>query len=251
MDSEKRFNKLVDEALAQSFSGWDFSFVVGRIEEVEPSWNYKDLAKNRISSASALLDMCTGGGEFLDQFQTLPKKTYATEGYSPNVIVAKDRLEPRSVHVVSVESDERLPLADNEFDLIINRHGAYSSNEIARISGPAGAIFLTQQVGSNNANGLNEELSAPVEAASWNLHLATAALIEQGFVITYEREEHPVMSFKDIGAVVFYLKAIPWQIPDFEYSKYRHELLDLHERIELHGSFDVSAHRFLVEASLG
>ncbi|MGK0258658.1 MAG: hypothetical protein ACI96M_002091 [Candidatus Azotimanducaceae bacterium] len=75
--------------------------------------------------------------------------------------------------------------------------------------------------------------------------------LRKGFVITNAIEEHPVTSFKDIGAVAFYLNAIPWQIPDFEYSKYRHKLFDLHERIELQGSFEVSAHRFLVEASLG
>jgi hypothetical protein len=250
MDSERRFNELVEEALAQSFSGWDFSFVDGRIEEQEPSWSYPNLAGRRIARASALVDLCTGGGEFLNQFYPLPKKTYATEGYTPNVKVAKDRLEPRGVTVVPVESDDRLPLPDNTFDLIINRHGAYSAKEMVRISNSLGSVFLTQQVGSNNAIGLNTALFAPTEAPAWNLSLATAGLIEQGFVIANEKEEHPAMSFKDIGAVVFYLKAIPWQIPGFEFSQYRRKLLDLHEHIELHGSFDVSAHRFLIEAKI-
>ena len=153
--------------------------------------------------------------------------------------------------MVPVESDDRLPLPDNAFDLIINRHGAYSAKEMERISNPSGSVFLTQQVGSNNAIGLNTALFAPVETAAWNLSLATTGLIEQGFVIANQKEEHPAMSFKDIGAMVFYLQAIPWQIPGFEFSQYRRKLLDLHEHIELYGSFDVSAHRFLVEATLG
>lgn len=246
-----QFSELVDEALARSFSGWDFSFVDGRIVETEPSWNYKCLAQNRVNSCNALLDMCTGGGEFLSQLQGLPNKTYATEGFVPNLAVAQKRLEPIGVQVVSVKSDEQLPLADNAFDLIINRHGAYSVDEISRISGTTGAIFLTQQVGSDNAVGLNQALSAPVETTTWNLDVAKKGLVEEGFVIENEIEEYPTMSFTDIGAVVFYLKAIPWQIPDFEYSKYQHKLFELHERIELDGSFEISAHRFLIEASLG
>lgn len=242
---------LIDEALAQSFSGWDFSFVDSRIEEAQPSWSYQELAGSRIVKASALVDLCTGGGEFLDQFYPLPEKTYATEGYAPNIKVAKDRLEPRGVTVVAVALDDQLPLPDHAFDLIINRHGAYSVKEIERISDLSGSVFLTQQVGSNNAIGLNTALSAPTEAATWNLDLATAELIERGFKITSKREELPTMSFKDIGAVVFYLKAIPWQIPNFEFARYRHKLLDLHKQIELHGSFDVAAHRFIVEATRG
>jgi len=251
MSSEKRFNQLIDKALTKSFSGWDFAFVDERIVEAELSWKYQDLVKNRILSSRALLDMCTGGGEFLDQINELPKKTYATEGYAPNVAIAKKRLEHRGVQVVAVESDEHLPLADNEFDLIINRHGAYSPREVSRVSVQSGATFVTQQVGSNNVIGLNEALFASVTMPNWNLHTAIDGLSEQGFVIKNGIEEEPLVAFKDIGAVVFYLKAIPWQIPDFEYSKYRHKLFKIHKQIESHGSFDTNAHRFFIEATVG
>jgi hypothetical protein len=30
-----------------------------------------------------------------------------------------------------------------------------------------------------------------------------------------QKEEFPVSRFFDIGAIVYYLMAIPWQIPDF------------------------------------
>jgi hypothetical protein len=35
------FDQLADEALAQDFSGWDFSWLHGRWHEEEPSWNYR------------------------------------------------------------------------------------------------------------------------------------------------------------------------------------------------------------------
>jgi hypothetical protein len=71
-----------------------------------------------------------------------------------------------------------------------------------------------------------------------------------GFSISRREEEFPIMSFRDIGAVFYYLKAIPWQVSDFDVSRYRRELLRLHEHIEVNGSFDVATHRFVLQAHL-
>lgn len=251
MNHSKRFDELVNDALEQSFVGWDFSFVEGRLSEADTSWNYLELAKDQASRAKALVDMCTGGGEILDSFDNLPALTYATEGFLPNVSVAKKRLEPRGVEVVAVMTDEDLPLPSDTFDLIVNRHGAYSADELLRIAKPSGASFLTQQVGSENASGINTALHAPPAVhQGWHLETAVDALVALGFTIERSEQEYPAMSFKDIGALVFYLKAIPWQIPDFDVSSYRSELLAIHEQIEKNGSFDVRAHRFLLEARL-
>lgn len=63
-------------------------------------------------------------------------------------------------------------------------------------------------------------------------------------------EEYPTTRFLDIGAVIFYLQAVPWQIPGFEFQTYRKQLLALHKKIESIGHFEVKAHRFLIEAEL-
>ncbi|MEM9624266.1 MAG: methyltransferase domain-containing protein [Pseudomonadota bacterium] len=243
-----RFDELIATALAQSLSGWDFAFVDGRLTETELPWNYRKLVRQRIPNVQSLLDMCTGGGEFLDGFKSLPASTYATEGYAPNVEVARQRLAARGVEVIAVNSDDQLPLPDDAFDLVINRHGAYSPAELSRIT-QAGGLFLTQQVGSANASDINRLLDAPSPSVpAWRLERAIEYLDASGFDIVQQAETFPVMSFADVGALVFYLRAIPWQVPDFEPEIYRTQLLALHDQISAEGSLEVRAHRFLIEA---
>ncbi|MBE0698641.1 MAG: SAM-dependent methyltransferase, partial [Anaerolineaceae bacterium] len=62
------------------------------------------------------------------------------------------------------------------------------------------------------------------------------------------REVFPRLTFHDIAGVVFYLKAIPWQIADFSVEKYRHQLLNIHNEILQSGGFTVRQHRMLLEA---
>lgn len=258
--SNNKFTQLVEDAINQSFTGWDFTYVDGRITESDTCWSYHDLAQQLTTSATAMVDMCTGGGEFLDSLNDLPNPTFATESYKPNVAIATQRLSKRGVTVVEVvevvEVDEAidgqpLPLPDQRFDLVINRHGAYSPEELRRIMKPTGATFLTQQVGSDNAIGLNEVLQAPPTAFSdWRLDTAIQGLGSLGFSITRREEEFPSMVFSDIGAVVYYLKAIPWQIPGFDLAAYREPLLALHRQMELNGPFETKSHRFLIEATL-
>lgn len=54
--------------------------------------------------------------------------------------------------------------------------------------------------------------------------------------------------FYDVGVLVFYLKAIPWQVPNFEVYKYRDELYSIHKLIEQQGYFEVTQHRFFLLA---
>jgi protein-L-isoaspartate O-methyltransferase len=86
-----------------------------------------------MKKAESMLDMGTGGGERLASLQPLPKVTYATEAYAPNVPIARKRLEPLGVKVVQIMSDDNLPFANKTFDLIINHHEAYSVKEVYRI----------------------------------------------------------------------------------------------------------------------
>ena len=39
--SHRRFERLIADALAQDFSGWDFSYLKGRWHEHPTSWNYQ------------------------------------------------------------------------------------------------------------------------------------------------------------------------------------------------------------------
>ncbi|CCW07871.1 MULTISPECIES: class I SAM-dependent methyltransferase [Bacillus] len=239
------------ESANTNFSGWDFSFIseTGRMKSEPLSWSYGSIAFLLMQRAKSMLDMGTGGGEFLSMLQPFPSTIYATEGYAPNVPIARKKLEPLGVTVVEVINDTVLPFQDGQFDFIINQHESYAASEIKRILSPHG-VFLTQQVGGLDCAVLNEQFGSPLnsEFASWSLEAACSELEENGFTILDAKEEFPFQRFYDIGAIVYYLKAIPWQIPDFTVERYYKELYRIHEIILQKGYFDVKQHRFIIKA---
>lgn len=250
LDPDAAFETYLRDA-ESPFSGWDFSYLT-KSERMQTSpweWSYGSLVLPLARSAKALLDMGTGGGEFLASLQPLPPVTVATEGYAPNVPIARDRLEPLGARVVEVGDDGRLPLEDEAFDLVINRHESYDPAEVWRVLRPGGT-FITQQVGGEDDLDLNRLLGADAEHpyAHWTAAYAARELRTAGFEVLDQREAFPFTRFYDIGAIVYYLKAVPWQIPDFSVERYRDQLRALHERITREGYVDIRNHRFLLIA---
>lgn len=236
------------------FSGWDFSYLHGRMEDIPPSgetWDYTALVKEAMSKAQAMLDMGTGGGELLFSLQPLPPNTCATEGYPPNVPIAQQRLAPIGVQVFDISADNHhLPFQDNQFDLVINRHEYYPPRELARILKPDG-LFITQQVGGEQCAELNSLLGAgsyPYE--HWTLDYAVQELERETpeLRIIERKENFPIVRFYDIGAIVYFLKAVPWQVPDFSIERYFDKLLAIRDMVQAHGHIDVHKHRFLLVA---
>lgn len=152
------------------------------------SWSYGSTAFQLMQHAESMLDMGTGGGEFLSMLQPFPSTTYATEGYAPNVPIAQKKLEPLGVIVVEVTDDTILPFQDSQFDLIINQHESYAAPEVNRLLAPNG-IFLTQQVGGLDCAELNEQFNTPLnsEFVSWSLETACCELNENGVTILEKR----------------------------------------------------------------
>ncbi|MGG0256839.1 class I SAM-dependent methyltransferase [Bacillus toyonensis] len=239
------------ESANTNFSGWDFSFIseTGRMKSEPLSWSYGSTAFQLIQHAKSMLDMGTGGGELLSMLQPFPPTIYATEGHAPNVPISRKKLEPLGVIVVEVKDDDALPLQDAQFDLIVNQHESYAASEVNRILSPNG-IFLTQQAGGLDCAELNKQFGTPLnsEFASWSLETACNELKENGFTILDAKEEFPLQRFYDIGAIVYYLKAIPWQIPDFTVERYYEELYRIHKIMLQKGYFDVKQHRFIIKA---
>ena len=117
MITDPQFSEDIQD-IKKSFSGWDFSFVTGtgRMQEGLLTWSYGSMARRLVRQANALLDMGTGGGELLSMLRPFPKKIWATEGYAPNVPIAKKRLEPLGVRVITFEEDAHLPVENRQFD---------------------------------------------------------------------------------------------------------------------------------------
>ncbi len=243
------FETLIAEAMQQEFSGWDFGFIAQRWQESPLSWDYNQIVRSYIKPEFAMLDIDTGGGEVLSSFMPLPQKTVATEGYLPNVPVAKKRLAPLGVKVVQLFGNDIPPFVDGYFDLVTNRHGSFLAQELQRIMKPGG-VFVTQQVGGRNNFRLNELLQEkPVfEYSYWTPDLAGRQLTEAGFQILEQKDEYPETTASDIGALVFHLKVISWQIEDFSVEKYYDKLVKIHNMIQEQGYLKIRSHRFLIVA---
>jgi SAM-dependent methyltransferase len=249
VNNQALFEHLVEEALKQEFSGWDWSYLKGRMIENPPSWDYRQVVFERSRTVQSMLDMGTGGGEFLSTLQPFPSQIYATECYPPNIPVARACLEPLGVKVFGLKEGSPLPFEGNSLDLVINRHDGYLPAEVYRVLKP-GCSFITQQVGGKNEIRLNEALQDEVEFmfSYWTLDYAVRELRQGGFQIIDQREDFPETVFLDIGAVVFYLKVISWQVRDFSVKKYYAKLAAIHNTIQEDGKFVVNAHRFFIEA---
>lgn len=250
MDHGELFHFMVSEAEAP-FSGWNFSYIedTRRVQSEPLPWSFTSEVLMKVRHADSLLDMGTGGGEYLSALRPLPNETCATEAYAPNVGVARSRLEPLGVKVCEIDSDENLPFEDETFDVVINKHESFSSKEVHRILKPGG-MFATQQVGGSDNAELNLQLGANADFgfADWHLESAARQIEGAGLHIIKQKEAFPKTRFYDAGAVVYYLKTIPWQIPDFSVSAYFEPLKDLHQIIVRDGFFASASHRFLIIA---
>ena len=250
---KKYFESCVKEATEASFKGWDFSYMErygGNVEEPK-TWCYKNIVQKYHVGKNVVLDMGTGGGEFLETLQPLPPHTYATEAYRLNVPVSKARLEPLGVNVVEIEKGQQenapLPFEDAFFEVVINRHECYESQEVFRILQPGG-IFITQQVGQRNNENLRIIFGSIEEDENfaWNLTSCQTFLANAGFSILEAKEHIGYSRIYDIRTLVYLLKVIPWEFPNYDPAHFTTQLLNIHIKILEDGYFDATSHRFFV-----
>jgi SAM-dependent methyltransferase len=141
------YEDLISAGISADVTGWDFSWLAGRATEQRPPWGYARQLGERLASASASLDIQTGGGEVLAEAATFPPIAVATESWPPNVDRAARLLGPHGVVVVADPDEPPLPFADATFDLVTSRHPATVWwDEIARVLGPGG-VYFAQHVG--------------------------------------------------------------------------------------------------------
>ncbi len=230
------------------FSGWDFSHLKNRMIEEKPPWNYNLLAKRLVKKSTAVLDMGTGGGEIFSSFAPFPARVVATEGYPPNYIIAKKRLESLNVKVIKFSNSltRKMPFKKEEFDLILNRHDAFNSNELFRILQNNG-IFLTQQVGENLWD-LMKEFNVKPMFHRWNAEIARKQLKDASFKIEEYRKWKGKVEFRDVGAMVYFLKVVPWIVKNFSIDKYLPVLKRLQEKIDSGKKLVFTEGRFLIKA---
>ena len=242
--SIKQWKKEEDEF---GLKGWDFSRLAGRIDGSDPPWDYRLIVKSYLKDSDILLDMGTGGGEFLLTIGHPYENTYVTEAYKPNLELCKNQLSPLGITVKQTFTDDKLPFEDKSFDFIINRHESFDLSEVNRTL-KHGGYFFTQQVCNRNFYELAEILNGKVILDNPNHAVDNYAhtLTQYGFQIIMKDEVKLPAKFFDVGAVIFYAKAIVWEIPDFSVDTHYSKLCKIQQEIEKSGFFQVTGGRFLL-----
>ena len=135
------------------------------------------------------------------------------------------------VHVVAAADSPPLPFADASFDLVVSRHARRRSvGEIARILRPGGT-YLSQQIGPGTNRELTEFLMGPQPVnESRSAASARAGAEAAGLEVVDLRECALRVEFFDLGAVVHFLRKVPWTVPGFTPEAYDAELRRLHGR---------------------
>jgi hypothetical protein len=216
-----------------------------------------------LASSRSALDIDTGGGEALAARAPFTGSVVATEGYPPNIPIAGARLKTVGAPLVGVESApdnidqggaapadtaSHLPFRDDAFDLVLNRHSSYWAGEVARVL-QTGGTYLTQQRGDGDDD-LLRAFGRPTADTTqdFDLSFAVAQLEQAGFEIVRAEESVATVRFFDVGALVYYLRAVPWIVPGFDVDADRDALHRIHATIEADGSFGVGSGRMLIEA---
>jgi SAM-dependent methyltransferase len=246
-------------------SGWDFRWLEGRAQEMKPPWNFPKLVRDAASGAARMLDIDTGGGEFLASLAPFAAQVVATEGYGPNVALAGRRLHPLRVAVVHAESapdnvdqgeavqdtpQASVPFRSAVFDLVVNRHSSYWPSEVHRVLS-AGGHFLTQQrseAGTHGSSWAQLFGRPPHPHARFTLSFAVRQLKEAGFLIARAEEADTPMVFFDLSGIVYYLRLVPWAVEDFDPFGEREALTSIHERFQADGKLVVCGSHLLIDA---
>jgi hypothetical protein len=119
---------------------------------------------------------------------------------------------------------------------------------VSRVLTPGGT-FITQQVDMHNDDDLYQLLGLPVpkQPDSW-LPLAQRQLQEAGLAVQIAQAAEERQYFHDVAGVIYYLRVIPWAVPEYSFEGYAGRLRELHETAEAWPA-TVRQRRFLVAAA--
>ena len=218
MNKELLRKQWLEEETVAHIRGWDFSHIHGRYEEEKDlPWDYRAITSQYLKPDYRLLDMDTGGGEFLLSLQ------HPYQGV--------------------------LPCEDEMFDMVINRHGSFHASELYRVLKPNG-IFITEQVGAENDRALVDLLLPGTELPFPELYLnkVSEQLAKEGFMMLQAQEAFRPIKFYDVGALVWFARIIEWEFPNFTVDGCLAALYRAQEILEKNGCIEGKIHRFLIVA---
>lgn len=232
-------------------TGWDFSHLNGRYLPPALPWDYAAKVRDFLKPGVRLLDMGTGGGEFLLTLGHPYALTSVTEGWPPNLALCQQRLAPLGITVKAYDSEQGqpLPFPDDSFDLVLSRHESYDLPEVRRVL-KNGGYFLTQQVGGENDLPLIRRLlpGYPGSFVGFNLENELPKFRAAGFRVLQSLQSYGEGRFLDVGALVYQMSVCPWECPGFSVDRCQDALFQLQDQLEHLGFLPNLEHRFLIVA---
>ena len=219
------------------------------MEEDDLPWDYRKEILRYLKPEMRILDIDTGGGEFLLSLNHPYENTAATENYPPNVDLCRETLLPLGIDFRVADGKCVLPFADASFDMVINRHGDFNPVEIHRVLKPGG-LFITQQVGAENDRELVELLCGQTDLPFPDQYLNIIAdrFFQTGFEILEGQEGFRPIRFYDVGALVWFARIIEWEFPDLSVDRCLDRLLQAQNMLDTNGLIEGRIHRFLLTA---
>lgn len=249
--NDKLYIKWKQEEEKAKIIGWDFSYIEDRFDSEEDNlpWDYRTVIEKYVGENDRLLDIDTGGGEFLLSLSHPYHLISATEGYPSNVELCRNKLTALGIDFHEMSDYSHMPFADESFDVVINRHGSYDINEIFRVL-KKGGLFITQQVGELNDRELVELVlpSVPVTFSDHNLKSQVKSFENAGFQVIESGEAFRPIKFYDTAAFVWFAKIIEWEFVGFSVDKCFEKLLHVEEEILKNGFISGNIHRFYIAA---
>jgi len=79
-------------------------------------------------------------------------------------------------------------------------------------------------------------------------HKYVPRLASAGLIVVQMKNWTGRLAFTDVGAIVYYLKAVPWLVPDFSVDSHLNYLIQLQNRLEGGGALTFTARKYLIEA---
>jgi SAM-dependent methyltransferase len=200
--------------------GWDFSSV--EAVEVPPPWRFSEVVRRYLDGTQLVADIGTGGGEaFLHlapDFAFGFGIDHSSERLHEAVKLTEDR-DAQNVAFVRANGTT-LPFPDRSLDVVLARYADYTPAEAVRVL-RSGGIFATIQMGDNDTANIFDTFGWGTYGGYWRArfqsegreYVPTSETARKFAllgcrVVTFDEYDLPFY-FKDVEALVFYLKASP------------------------------------------
>jgi SAM-dependent methyltransferase len=227
--------------------GWDFSRVRDQRDPVP--WDYRTVVRQYLRPTDHVLDVGTGGGE---NFLVLAPHFGTGVGVDadPAMIAAQRNQQKQHVDHVhfTVMAAEQLQVADESFDVVLNRHSVVQVSEVVRVLKPGG-YFIHQNVGQRNTANFFAAFGWSQQHFGDDLWPTVAQLAHDfgaaDCQIRAVAEYDVPYRFLDVPSFIFWCTAIPWPEP-FDPDKHWPAINAILDRYTTARGIETNEHRELL-----